>query len=158
MSAPGDPPAAAAPLRLVISRDGVWLHDDVEVTHPGIVASLWSNLQVDAGGHYVAVGSHRVPVEVEDAPFVVVRVEREAGGLAAWLSDGSRETLDPETLVTAGDVPYARAKGGRFAARFSRAAAWQLWQLAEHDEAAARATVVVAGRRYPIRAASAPPA
>ena len=39
--------------RLRIDRDGVWLHEGEEVTHPGILDDLRSNLRVDAEGHYV---------------------------------------------------------------------------------------------------------
>jgi hypothetical protein len=144
-----DPSAWTLP-RLAITRDGAWLHEGVEVTHPGIVASLWSGLRVDAGGHHLAVGRHRIPVEVEDAPFVVVRLEREGGRLIVTLVDGTREGLDPRALELRGDVPYARVREGRFTARFSRAAAWQLWQLVEYDEARDTATLTLAGQAHPI--------
>ena len=50
------------------------------MTHPGILANLRENLRVDDDGHYLQVGPARVPVEVEDAPFVVVRVEARGEG------------------------------------------------------------------------------
>ena len=80
MMAAFDPSSWTVP-RLRIDREGTWYHEDQEVTHGGIVASLREGLRVDAGGHYLQVGPTRVPVAVEDAPFVVVRVEREAGGV-----------------------------------------------------------------------------
>ena len=72
--------------RLRIDREGVWFHDDAEVTHAGIVANLRENLQVDERGHYLQIGPARVPVEVEDAPFVVERVEDEGGELVVTLN------------------------------------------------------------------------
>ena len=66
--------------RLRIDRDGAWFHDDAEVTHAGILANLCDNLRVDVEGHYLQIGPVRVPVEVEDAPFVVERVEVRAAG------------------------------------------------------------------------------
>jgi len=60
--------------------------------------------------------------------------------------------LDPATLrVGPGDVPYARVKGGRFEARFSRAAAHQLWGLAEHDEPTGRSVLRRGRREYTLR-------
>jgi predicted DNA-binding protein (UPF0251 family) len=54
----------------------------------------------------------------------------------------------------AGDVPYGAVKGGAFEARFNRAAAWQLLQLAEYDEASGAGTLRVSGGEWPLRRAS----
>jgi uncharacterized protein len=137
--------------RLRIDRDGAWFHEDEEVTHEGILANLRDGLQVDGAGHYIQIGPVRVPVEVEDAPFSVLRLEPEGDGFALILNDLSREALDPATLrLGAGDVPYCRIKGGKFEARLSRAAAWQLLQHMEPGATGAPATVTVGGRRYPL--------
>jgi len=94
-----------------------------------------------------------VPVEVEDAPFAVVRFEADGDGFALWLSDGSREALDPGSLrLRAGDVPYCRVKDGRFEARFRRAAAWQLLQYVEAQPEDGPPTLTVGGRCYPLGA------
>ena len=74
MMTPADPSTWKLP-RLRIDREGAWFHEDEEVTHPGILANLWGSLRVDAEGHFIQIGPARVPVEVEDAPFVAVRVE-----------------------------------------------------------------------------------
>jgi len=137
--------------KLRIDRDGLWFHDDAEVTHPGIVANLRDNLQVDERGHYLLIGPARVPVEVEDAPFVVERVEADGDRLAATLNDESREPLALETLrIDERAIPRCRVKGGRFEARLSRAAAYQLLQHVEPGEGGARAALVLGGRRHPV--------
>ncbi len=137
--------------RLRIDRDGVWFHDDAEVTHAGIVANLRDNLRVDERGHYLQIGPARVPVEVEDAPFVVERVEGEGEGLVATLNDLSREPVALDTLrVDERGIPRCRVKAGRFDARLSRAAAYQLLQRAQPDEEAGRSVLVLGGRRYPV--------
>lgn len=150
------PPPASDPStwtlpRLRIDRAGAWFHDDAEVTHAGILANLRDNLQVDDRGHYLQIGSVRVAVEVEDAPFVVERVEVEGTGLAATLNDMSRERLALDTLrVDERGIPRCRAKHGRFDARLSRAATYQLLQHAEYPEGGGPAALVVGGRRYPV--------
>ena len=58
-----------------IDREGAWRHDGVEVTHPGVLRNLYANLRADGRGHHLQVGPLRVPVHVDDAPFVVVRAE-----------------------------------------------------------------------------------
>lgn len=135
--------------RLRIDRDGGWLHEGEEVTHEGILSSLRQGLQVDGTGHFLQIGPVRVPVEVEDAPYAVVRLEADGDGFAIWLNDGSREALDPASLkLRQGDVPYCRVKDGRFEARFSRAAAWQLLQHVEAESQGAPPTLAAGGRRY----------
>jgi uncharacterized protein len=151
LMASSDPSTWKLP-RLRIDRDGDWFHEGEEVSHEGILASLRQGLQVDSAGHFLQIGSVRVPVEVEDAPFVVVRFETEGEGWALWLSDGSREVLDPASLVLRqGDVPYCRVKDGRFEARFSRAAAWQLLQRLDTPPGGTP-TLAAGGRRYPLGA------
>jgi len=119
MSPTPDPSTWALP-KLRIDRDGVWFHDDAEVTHPGIVANLRDNLRVDERGHYLQIGPARVPVEVEDAPFVVERVEVVGSGLAATLNDLSREPVALDTLrVDERGIPRCRVKGGRFDGRLT---------------------------------------
>ena len=135
--------------RLRIDRDGGWFHEDEEVTHEGILASLQAALQVDAAGHFIQIGPVRVPVEVADAPFSVVRLEPDGDGFTLTLNDLTREALDPGSLrIGAGEAPYCRVKGARFEARFSRAAAWQLLQHVEADASGAPVTIRVGGRAY----------
>jgi hypothetical protein len=139
--------------RIRVDRDGAWLHEGEGVSHEGILASLCQALRVDADGHFLQIGPVRVPVEVEDAPFAVVRFEADGDGFALWLNDGSREAIDPGSLeLRAGDVPYCRVKDGRFEARFSRAAAWQLLQRVEARPEDGPPTLTVGGRRYPLGA------
>ena len=138
--------------RLRIDREGAWFHDDAEVTHAGILANLRDNLRVDGQGHYLQVGPARVPVEVEDAPFVIVRVEREGDGLVATRNDLGREPLAVETLmVDERGIPRCRVKDGRFTARLDRAATYQLLQHVEPADEARPAALVLGGRRWPVR-------
>jgi hypothetical protein len=58
------------------------------------------------------------------------------------LNDGSDEIVDPARVrLGAGEVPYCAVKGGAFEARLSRAATFQLWELADYDEASRRVTL-----------------
>lgn len=149
MSPPPDPSTWTLP-RLRIDREGVWFHDDAEVTHAGIVANLRENLQVDERGHYLQIGPARVPVEVEDAPFVVERVEAQGEQLVATLNDLSREPVALDTLrVDERGIPRCRVKDGRFDARLGRAATYQLLLHVVTDPGAEPA-LVLGGRRYPV--------
>jgi hypothetical protein len=148
MMATTDPSSFALP-RLAIDREGTWFHDGEEVTHPGMLATLWSDLHRDEQGHCLQVGIVRVPVEVEDTPFVVVRAVRDEDRLTLVLNDLSRDTLAPETLRFAENgTPYCRVRGGAFAARWSRAATYQLLQHVESDESGESGTLVLGDRRH----------
>jgi hypothetical protein len=137
--------------KLSIDLDGDWFDEGVEITHPGVLANLRSGLRRDAQGYFIQTRV-RIPVEVADAPFVVVRFERSGDGVAVFLNDGTEETVDPATLrIGPGDVPYCAVKGGRFEARFSRAAAHQLLGLAEYDEASGRGVLRLGPSEYSLR-------
>jgi hypothetical protein len=137
--------------RLRIDRDGAWFHEGEEVTHEGILAGMRRALSRDDRGHFLEIGPVRVPVEVEDAPFVVLRAEREGDRLALTLNDLTRETLVPDTLrFGAGGVPHSPVKGGRFEARWSRAATYQLLQHVQQDDPGGAANLLVGTRRHPL--------
>jgi len=145
------PPAQWRVPRLRIDVDGEWFDDDVLITHAGIVANLRSLLKRDAEGYFIQTRV-RIPVEVEDAPFVVTRIERRGETLHGFLSDGTETDVDPATLrVGRDDVPYCVVKDGAFEARLSRAAAFQLLSLADYDEGTGRGALRLAGREYPLR-------
>ena len=139
---------------LRIDRDGDWFDENVQVTHPGIVANLRGNLRRDQDGYFIQTRV-RIPVVVDDVPYVVTRVERRGDELHVILNDETEERLDPATLrLGAGDAPYGAVKGGAFEARFNRAAAWQLLQLAEYDEASGTGTLRLRDAEFPLRRAS----
>jgi len=144
MSARDDRPNAGAPPpewkvpKLRIDVNGDWFDDDVEVTHPGVLANLRANLRRDAQGYFIQTRV-RIPVDVADAPLVVVRFERSDGGFMAFLNDGTQERIEPPALrIGPGDIPYCAVRNGTFEARFSRAAAYQLLGMAEYDERTGR--------------------
>ena len=147
----GDPGLSGA---IRIDRDGVWHHEGVEVTHPGILRNLYANLRADGETYHLQTGPFRVPVDVADAPFVVVRAEVDRGGgtVEIHLTDGTRERLQPDTLHLDGQgVPRCRVKGGQFPARLSLAAWLQLAPMVEPDPGSGHAILVLADRRFVLR-------
>jgi len=137
--------------KLAIDRDGAWHAEEGEITHAGLLASLRGNLQVDAAGHFLQIGPARVPVDVEDAPFAVVRAELDGAAPTVVLNDLTREPLRLDTLVFGpGEIPYCRVRDGQFDARFSAAAAWQLLQRVEPDETGAPVLALPGRPRQPI--------
>ena len=145
------PPAQWRVPRLRIDVDGDWFDDDVLITHAGILGNLRSLLKRDAQGYFIQTRV-RIPVEVEDVPFVVTRIERRGETLHAFLNDGTEADVDPVALrLGQNDVPYCAIKDGAFEARLARAAAFQLLSLADYDEGTGRGALRLAGREYPLR-------
>src|SRR5437899_12086533 len=105
--------------KLRVDVNGDWFDDDVEVTHPGILLNLRGNLRRDAQGYFIQT-RFRIPVEVADVPFVVIRFGRGAGGFIASLNDGTQERVAPATLrIGPGDAPYSAVTGCKLQAGFS---------------------------------------
>src|SRR5713101_3995838 len=158
MTARDDGPNAGAPApptanqwalpKLRIDVNGDWYDDDVEVTHPGILANLRSSLRRDAQGYFIQTRV-RIPVTAADMPWVVTRVEQQGDRLHAILNDGTETVIDPVTLrFGVADVPYCSVKDGAFEARLSRAATYQLLALGEYDERTGRGALRLGGREY----------
>ncbi|MGH7359598.1 MAG: hypothetical protein ACREJR_12355 [Candidatus Rokuibacteriota bacterium] len=150
-TATGDPSLVGA---FRIDRDGVWHHEGVEVTHPGVLRNLYANLRRDGETYHLQTGPFRVPVDVADTPFVVVRaeVDRDAGTVEMHLTDGTRERLRPETLrLDADEVPRCRVKDGQFPARLSLAAWLQLAPSVELDPGSGHAILALGDRQFVLR-------
>jgi uncharacterized protein len=83
----------------------------------------WISIHPDDGRFILTNGYDWTYFTVKDAPFLVRHVENTPSGVSLRLFDGTEECLDPSTVTMSPEgVLYARVKGGRFEARFSRAA------------------------------------
>jgi hypothetical protein len=122
------------PCLIFIDKEGRWFHKGAEMIHREYIRLFYEHMEMDASGRCIIVmGEDRCYVEVEDTPFVIRRVRFEEGGkeglsgCTLYLSDGTRESLRPDTLfIGEGNVLYTRVKEGVFPARFLRPAYYQL--------------------------------
>ena len=76
-------PASVSPRSdgIVIDRNGVWFHNRLPFTRPALVRLFSTVLKRGPdGGYMLETPVERVPVEVEDAPFVAVELSREGRG------------------------------------------------------------------------------
>ncbi|MFO8056690.1 MAG: DUF1285 domain-containing protein [bacterium] len=114
--------------KLFLDKEGRWFHEGVEITHK-LTAELFSrSIKKDEDGRYVLeVGQEWAPVQVEDTPFMVRRVDVGEDSVRATLNDGSEEELDLDTLrINDRNVLYCDVKNKEYPARFLRPAYYQL--------------------------------
>lgn len=134
-----DTPEICADGAFVIKADGTWIHDGTPIPRPALVRLFASVLRRDDNGSYWLVTPvERVPVEVEDAPFVAVELAHEGGGDTAVLRMRTNVdrwvTLDADhPLIVRGAAeaprPYV-ALGGGLEALVARSVYYELAELA----------------------------
>lgn len=131
-----------------VDRDGGWVWDGKPLVHTGILRYLKENLSRDDQGRYwVAVDAGRVPVIIEDAPYLVEALL--ADPPRARLDDGRELPLaSPLILFTSGEHRfYLPVREER--ALLSRNAHHQLWDGLEED--AAGLALTLGPTRLPVR-------
>jgi hypothetical protein len=115
--------------KIKFGKDGLWYNDDEVIPNKAIRRLFSRTLIVGPDGRArLELGEDKADVIVEDTPWVVTGVDGDPRqGFTLVLNDESREPLDAGSLrVGAGQVLYARVKGGRHEARFLRPAYYQL--------------------------------
>ena len=122
-----------------IDRDGRFIHEGAEVAHEGLKRALfrWLDRLPPPDGRYVLRLDERrfaYLEDVADTPLVARAARIDGGAVRLALSDGSEETLDPETL-TVDDAGVLRAwvRSGRLEARLATSAAAVLGELITED-------------------------
>ena len=118
--------------RFFIDKRGNWFQDGIKVRHRWTY--LYNNKLLDRdeeGRYYVDEGSGKLYVRVEDTPFVVKMVNKKAEGFYIILNDETEEKLDFGSFrINSENIPYARVKGDRYEARFTRPAYYELMKYA----------------------------
>lgn len=142
---------------LRIDREGRWFHEGVEILREELRNFFSLHLVRKGDGSYcVRIGEDECDVVVEDAPVVVVRVEKHSDdnspndNLTLLLSDGGIEAFDPKSLNFNGsNVPYCAVRDG-IEARFSRPAYYQLAEFIEYDKQRDVYALIVGGKTWEI--------
>lgn len=123
---------------IYIDKEGQWFFQGAPIIRQDIVSFLSRHLvELEDGSYQIRWKDQGCAVLVEDTPFVVwgvtpVESAGRALGILLHLNDGTTETLDPESLyIGFQNVPYCKVRQGRFRARFSRKAYYQLASMIE---------------------------
>ncbi len=167
--APGDGPAPVhlwnppvlRDIGLRIDSEGRWFHQGGAINRPRMVKLFAALLRKDPQGHVLVTPVEKVAVEVEDAPFAVRDMRREAGpggavfvlrtNLDEEIAAGPDHPLRFERAARDGLKPYVRVRGDLWA-RVSRSLAVALAECGEMRESDGRLMFGVAsgGAFFPI--------
>jgi hypothetical protein len=133
-----------------IDRDGIWSYQSIDIVHEETRKYLSDHLVRDLdGSYYVQIRGKRCCVEVEDVPFIVDRIERlesPNGRFLVILNDGTTDAVPLETItIQANHIFYCQVKEGRFPARFSRRACYQLADYIVYDPSTDQSLLVTGG-------------
>ena len=116
--------------RFHVDKDCNWFQDGKPITHERIYLYNYQNLSTDdEGDFFIKEGQSKAFVKFEDKPFIVKSVEIQDISnldLKIQLNDSTQEKLVLESLYFEGNIPYCGVKKGKFIARFSRPALFQL--------------------------------
>lgn len=120
--------ASVSPCGIFIDRDGKWYHQGIEMVRKDILSLFFEHITLCPDGTYLLeLDGQRCRLDVADTAFVVMRVDQEEdSSFSIILNDGTREVLVPRLRVGKEGVLYCRVKNGRFPARFSRPAYYQI--------------------------------
>lgn len=133
-------PPNCGDIGMKIKRDGVWIYQGSPIGRQKMVRLFSTILRRDEDGmHYLVTPVEKVPVEVEDTPFLAVEMQVESAGknqklcfrtnvediVVASLYHPLRFTIDKTTQEP---IPYIHIRG-RLEARIVRSVFYDLVEL-----------------------------
>jgi hypothetical protein len=118
-----------------LTRNGVWLSDDVEISHEPTRRLFAKILRRDSEGYFLSIGRETKRILVEDTAYFVQRVDGDhSRGFELWLNDETRERLDPNTLTYQPGRLTCWIKNGTEEAKFLHAPYFEvLCELVERE-------------------------
>ena len=134
-------PPYCGDIGLRIKRDGSWYQGPVRFTREPLVRLFSTILRKDDDGKtYLVTPVEKILIEVEDAPFIAVRVDRDGENLKFLTNVGDEVIAGPDNPIrvevdaTTGEPrPYVHVRRG-LEARIARPVFYELVEMAtEHD-------------------------
>ncbi|MCK8602463.1 DUF1285 domain-containing protein [Desulfoferrobacter suflitae] len=145
------------PCEIFVDAEGDWFHKGSKITRDDILELFYEHLSLTPENEFIIDWrGKRCSLDVADTPFVISRVDRTASqeGEAILLTLRHIKApvrLVPETLyVGHANILYCRIRAGRFPARFSRPAYYQLAEWIGEDPAHGQFFLELNGKSYPI--------
>ncbi len=84
---------------IILTRNGVWLSNGEEITHPGTVQVFSRSIFRSPNGYELRIGNEKKIIQVEDTLYFVKSIHGAPElGFTLYLTDGRRGDLAPESL------------------------------------------------------------
>ena len=107
---------------ITLTRNGLWIADGTEISHEPTRQLFARSLKKDALGWFLAIGRETKRISVEDTAYFIHRIDgTHAEGFTLWISDETRERLDPRTLAYRPERLTCWIKSGAEEAKFLHA-------------------------------------
>ena len=127
-----------------IAKNGLWFHEGSPIGREPLVRLFSTVLRKDPDGFHLVTPVEKLKITVEDAPFLAVRVDREArqdGTVLRFLTNvgdvveaGPEHWLRVETDTETGEpAPYLHVRRG-LEARLRRPVFYELVEMAEERD------------------------
>ncbi|MDP1632331.1 MAG: DUF1285 domain-containing protein [Caulobacter sp.] len=146
-----------------IRKDGVWFHEGTPIGREALVRLFSTVLRKDPDGFHLVTPVEKMKIEVEDAPFIAVRVDREGEALRFLTNVGDTVEAGPDNAIrvamdpaTGEPRPYVHVRRG-LEALIARPVFYELAEMAVERETPEGPTLGVAsnGAWFPVGPAGA---
>jgi uncharacterized protein len=143
-------PAHCGEIDILIRKDGVWFHEGTPIGREALVRLFSTVLRKDPDGIHLVTPVEKLKIQVEDAPFIAVRVDREGQALRFLTNVGDEVEAGPENAIrvemdaaTGEPRPYLHVRRG-LEALIARPVFYELVEMAEERETPQGPTLGVA--------------
>ncbi len=130
-------PAHCGEIDIRIARDGVWFHDGSPIGRPALVRLFSTVLRRDPDGFHLVTPVEKLRIQVDDAPFMAVQVDRYGDTLRFVTNVGDVVEAGADHVLTVTDdpqtgqpAPYLHVRRGLMA-RLTRPVFYELVEMAE---------------------------
>jgi len=130
-------PAHCGEIDIRIRKDGVWFHEGTPIGREPLVRLFSTVLRLDPDGFHLVTPVEKLKIQVEDAPFLAVRVDRVGDGLRFLTNVGDEVEAGPDHAIrvatdpeTGEPAPYLHVRRG-LEARLRRPVFYELVEMAE---------------------------
>ena len=125
-----------------IRRDGVWFHEGTPIGREALVRLFSTVLRKDPDGFHLVTPVEKMRIEVEDAPFIAIRVDREGEALKFQTNVGDEVEAGPDNAIrvemdpkTGEPRPYLHVRRG-LEALIARPVFYELVEMAAERDTA----------------------
>jgi hypothetical protein len=142
---------------IYVDKEGNWFHNGAPIVHREVLALFYKSLDIDEQGRYIIKLANQICcLDVEDTPYIIVRTDfiyrsshGETDRFALRINDDTEEDLALETLwIGPEHVLYCQIRKGRFKARFSRPAYYQLSEYFQEEPETGRHFLALNNKKY----------